>query len=165
MLTGFKNILYVSDLEKGSRPAFRAAVGLGEQYQGKITYLHVVEAVSDTAKGVLTHMMSKQEVEKMLAEGIDRVRDKAKKRIKKFCDEELKDKYQLTDEQVKILVKEGQPWKVILKTAKKIDADVVVMGTRKNSRLGKLFLGSTASKVIGEINRPVLIVPLEKKAK
>lgn len=163
MLKGFKKILYVSDLEKGSRPAFRAAVSLCNEYDAKITYLHVVEAVSNAAKGILTNMMDKKEVDKMLAEGIERLRDDVKKRLESFCEDELKDEYNLTADQVDVLVKEGRPWKVILKTAEKIDADVIVMGTRKSRTLDKFFLGSTASKVLDGINRPVLIVPLDDK--
>lgn len=160
MLSDFKKILYVSDLDPGSRPAFRAAVSLCSHYESKLTYLHVLESVSGTARGILSNMMDKQDVEALLKEGIVKLRDKVQERLERFCQQELKEGQNLKAEQVDIRVEEGTPWKTILKVADEIDADVIVMGTRKNRTLEQVFLGSTASKTLSNSKRPVLVIPL-----
>ncbi|NLW04848.1 MAG: universal stress protein [Pseudomonadaceae bacterium] len=160
MLSDFKKILYVSDLDPGARPAFRAAVSLCSQYESKLTYLHVLESISGTARGILSNMMDKQDVEALLKEGVAKLRDKVQGRLERFCEQELKEHHTLKPSQIDIRVEEGTPWKTILKVADEVDADVIVMGTRKNRTLEQVFLGSTASKALSHSKRPVLVIPL-----
>ncbi len=160
MLSDFKKILYVSDLDQGARPAFRAAVSLCNHYDSKLTYLHVLESVSGTARGILSNMMDKQEVEELLKEGVTKLKAKVQGRLERFCEQELQEQHKLTANQVTVRVEEGTPWKTIIKVADEIDADVIVMGTRKNRTLEQVFLGSTASKTLNHSKRPVLVIPL-----
>lgn len=160
MLSDFKKILYVSDLDPGARPAFRAAVSLCSQYESKLTYLHVLESISGTARGILSNMMDKHEVEELLKEGVIKLKSKVQGRLERFCEQELQAQHKLTADQVDVRVEEGTPWKMILKVADEIDADVIVMGTRKNRTLEQVFLGSTASKTLSHSKRPILVVPL-----
>jgi nucleotide-binding universal stress UspA family protein len=57
-------------------------------------------------------------------------------------------------------IEEGTPWRKILEVGDEINADVIVMGTRKHSALGQALMGSTATKTLTHSKRPVLIVPL-----
>lgn len=159
MLSDFKTILYVSDLEQGSRPAFRAAVSLCSHYDSSITYLHVLESISGTARGVLSNMMEKQDLQELLDEGIAKLTAKVRDRVERFCQQELEQQDKLKADQVNVRVEEGTPWRVILKVADEMAADVIVMGTRKHSALGQVF-GSTAAKILSHSKRPVLVVPL-----
>lgn len=52
----------------------------------------------------------------------------------------------------------GQAEEVILETADRIAADLVVMGTRGLTGVRHLLLGSTAEEVIGRARRPVLTI-------
>lgn len=160
MLSNFRKILYVSDLESGSRPAFRAAVSLCNHYDAELTYLHVIESVSATAKSVLSNMMEKEDIDGFLKQGIEKLREKVALRLERFCEQELEAHDSLHIEQVNVRVEEGTPWKVILKVADEMDADVIVMGTRKHSAIGQVLLGSTAAKTISHSKRPVFVVPL-----
>jgi nucleotide-binding universal stress UspA family protein len=161
MLPDVKKILYVSDLESGSRPAFRAAVSLcGHYAESQITYLHVIESLSGTTRSVLSNMMEKEEIEEMLKKGIDALSGKIQERIERFCEQELEEHEVLSLKNITARVEEGTPWKTILKVADEIEADVIVMGTRKHSSIGQLLLGSTATKTLSHSKRPVLVVPL-----
>lgn len=54
---------------------------------------------------------------------------------------------------------EGKPSKAIVKIASDWKADLIIMGTRGNTGIKRLFLGSTAENTIRLSNTPILIVP------
>lgn len=161
MLPDVKKILYASDIDKGSRPAFRAAVSLCGHYNSEITFLHVIEPLSSSAKSIVETMMNDESLHELHDQSIQNLRDKLKQRINHFCETELEENEMLSEGQARARVEEGTPWKTILSVADDIDADVIVMGTRTHSSVGQFLLGSTANKVMQNSKRPVLIVPLK----
>lgn len=160
MLPDVKKILYASDIDKGSRPAFRAAVSLCGHYNSEITYLHIIEPLSASAKSVVETMMSEESLHEMHGEGLGNLKRKMEGRIARFCESELEENEMLSEGSILSRVEEGTPWKTILRVADDIDADVIVMGTRTHSAVGQFLLGSTANKVMQNSKRPILIVPL-----
>ncbi|MBR9867412.1 MAG: universal stress protein [Oceanospirillales bacterium] len=160
MLPQVKKILYASDIEKGSRPAFRSAVSLCGHYHSEITYLHVIEPLSASAQNMVRTIMNDHDLNELHDQSIANLRQKMHQRLELFYASELEENEQLSKGQVTARVEEGLPWKTILSVADEIDADVIVMGCRTHSAVGQFFLGSTANKVIHHSKRPVLIVPL-----
>ncbi|WP_432473562.1 universal stress protein [Amphritea sp. HPY] len=160
MLPEVKKILYASDIDKGSRPAFRAAVSLCAQYNSEITFLHVLEPLSASAQTIVDTMVSDESLHQLHDQSIANVRKKLAQRVEHFCETELEENEMLTEAQVNARVEEGVPWKTILSVADDIDADVIVMGTRTHSAVGQFLMGSTANKVMQNSKRPVLVVPL-----
>ncbi|SHK06577.1 Nucleotide-binding universal stress protein, UspA family [Marinobacter antarcticus] len=161
MFHDVKKILYVSDLDQGSRPAFRAAVSLCGHYSGaQITYLYVIESLSSTARSLLSNMMEEKELEDMLHKGVEELSLKIRGRIERFCAEELEEHEVLGLKNIEARIEEGTPWRKILEVGDEMNADVIVMGTRKHSALGQALMGSTATKTLTHSKRPVLIVPL-----
>lgn len=55
-------------------------------------------------------------------------------------------------------VLEGEPAAAILACARREHADLIVMGTHRRTRLGRLFKGSVAVDVAAGTNRPVILV-------
>ncbi|GGK68689.1 universal stress protein [Amphritea balenae] len=161
MLPVVKKILYASDIDKGSRPAFRAAVSLCGHYNSEITFLHVLEPLSSSAQSVVDTMMNDASLNELHDQSIANVRQKLKERVDHFCQTELEENEMLSEGSVHAQVAEGVPWKTILNVADEMDADVIVMGTRTHSAVGQFLLGSTANKVMQNSKRPVLIVPLK----
>ena len=53
---------------------------------------------------------------------------------------------------------EGTPAQGVLEAAKKVGADLVVMGTHGRTSLGAFFLGSTAQALVHHATTPVLLV-------
>ena len=161
MIPGVKKILYASDIEKGSRPAFRAAVSLCGHYDAQITYLHVLENEHQDNMA-LQSLLKEDGMREMYENSLVDLKSKLEGRINKFFAEELEENEMLKEEQVNSVIREGKPWKAIVDVANEIDADVIVMGTRPHSGIGHALMGSTATKVMNNSGRPVLIVPLRK---
>lgn len=161
MIPGVKKILYASDIDKGSRPAFRAAVSLCGHYDAQITYLHVLENEHQDNMA-LQSLLKEEGMREMYENSLVDLKAKLEARIDKFFKEEVEEIDMLKEEQVSSMIREGKPWKTIVAAADEIDADVIVMGTRPHSGIGHALMGSTATKVMQNSKRPVLIVPLKK---
>jgi len=55
---------------------------------------------------------------------------------------------------------DAQPHGQIVEEAKKMNVDLIIMGTRGMTGLKRVFLGSVAQKVIGYAPCPVMVVPV-----
>jgi nucleotide-binding universal stress UspA family protein len=73
-----------------------------------------------------------------------------------------KSKKQLGDEAVQTVLKEGEIADTILKTAKEMDVDIIVVGSHSRKWLENI-IGSQAEDVLTNSPIPVLIVPIKKK--
>ena len=51
----YKKILYATDLGERMQPVFHHAIGLAQQYGGKIIMLHVVEPLGTTGRALIDH--------------------------------------------------------------------------------------------------------------
>jgi nucleotide-binding universal stress UspA family protein len=72
-------------------------------------------------------------------------------------------KAHLEDESISTIVGEGDAADCIIKTAKNIGADFIVMGSHCRKGLDKLLLGNLAEKVLHEIAVPLFIIPTRDK--
>lgn len=160
MLPDVKKILYASDIEPGSRPAFRAATSMAGHYDAQITFLHVIEPLPASARNLLKTMMQDDELDEMHDSSVANLKQKLIERIQRFCESELDENEQMKEGQVNPRVEEGVADKVILKVAEELNADLIVMGTRTHTSVGQFFLGSTASRVMHHTKIPVLVIPL-----
>lgn len=161
MLPDVKTILYASDIEEGSRPAFRAAVSMAGHYDAKITFLHVIEPLSASARNILKTMMNDASLNEMHDSSVENLKNKLVSRIECFCETELDSSEAMKEGQIIPRVEEGTADRVILKVANEIGADLIVMGTRTHSSVGQFLLGSTANRVMHHTQKPVLIIPLK----
>jgi nucleotide-binding universal stress UspA family protein len=76
----------------------------------------------------------------------------------KFLD---KSKHHLGDKKIQTFVKEGDFAPTILKTAKELHADIIVMGSHSRNWLENIVLGSVTEKVLHATSIPLLIVPVK----
>lgn len=72
-------------------------------------------------------------------------------------------KKHLGDSKIKILIENGEFADVILKTAKHLKVDLIVMGSHSQKWLEQILIGSTTENVLNQTSIPLLIIPSKKK--
>jgi len=158
MIPNIKSILYVSDIEDGSRPAFRMAVSLAKQYDASVTFLHVIVPMPDSVKVALQNTLSVETYAKMQSDGVSKLKEIIGERIDAFCSSELGNLEWAP--KFETLIAQGAIHHEIIEAAARQGADMIVMGTRTHSATKQFFMGSTANKVMRYSDVPVLVVPL-----
>jgi nucleotide-binding universal stress UspA family protein len=69
----------------------------------------------------------------------------------------------LKDESIQILVREGDFADAILKAAKEIHADGIVIGSHSQKWLEKIVMGSVTEKVLNHTTIPLFVIPTKKR--
>ena len=158
MIPQIKKILYTTDLSENSAYVLRYAIDAAKKHDAKIIILHVLDMMPAIAKVDITE--DKQD--KIFKEKITNTMDRIQKRLKVFCEKELKDDPECTERVESIEVCDGFPAEVILSRADKENCDVIIMGTHAKGIIANTFLGSTAKRVLRRTRKPVFIIPLPK---
>jgi nucleotide-binding universal stress UspA family protein len=159
MLNRITRIVYASDLNHGSRPAFRMAVELAIQHKARLYFVHVIEPFSESRKEIIESYLPEGVSLKHLNDTLGEHKERITQRIADFLDTELTDEITLPYPPEAIVLV-NSPEQGVLSAAHQQSADLIVMGARKTSAASRLFLGSTAHKVMNKTDIPVLIVPL-----
>ena len=82
-----------------------------------------------------------------------------KKASQQFLD---KSKHHLGDKTIHTLVKEGDFAESILKTAKDLHVDIIVMGSHSQKWLENIVMGSVTEQVLRHTSIPLFIIPTKK---
>ena len=133
-MLAIKRILVPFDWSESSKHAFQMAVSLAQQHDAQLIVLHVV---------CLPALMYGPPSESYL----DHWRDE-------LCrlnpgDPKLRVQFQLA---------EGDPGMAILRTAREVNCDLIVMGTHGRTGLNRVLMGSVAEKVVRQATCLVLTV-------
>ncbi|MGA7156356.1 MAG: universal stress protein [Acidobacteriaceae bacterium] len=137
-----KRILFATDFLESSRLALDYAVAFASHFQATIVMLHVVELSQAAA-----------EVETVWQVG-SRMRAAATKRV-----HSLADGVKRLGLQVEVLVEEGIPADVILRTAASNQIDLLVLGVHGVHRgIEHLLIGSNTEKILLEASCPTLTI-------
>ena len=71
-------------------------------------------------------------------------------------------KHHLHNNDLETLVEAGESAKVILETAKKHRADMIVVGSHSRNWLDQVVMGSVAKEVLKDTSIPMLIIPVKE---
>mgnify|MGYP002683014847 CR=1 FL=1 len=151
----FRKILFCTDFSDKVDPAFRYAVNLaGGGPHRELVIFHVVPEPS--AQFWKTYIYEVEDVDQ-----------KAKRDI----DERIEKTYLVRapkSVQIEVVIRVGKDSDSILEFAEENAVDLIVMGRRGRSSLGKVLFGNVTEKICRKAPCAVLIVPLslkERKAK
>jgi nucleotide-binding universal stress UspA family protein len=72
-------------------------------------------------------------------------------------------KTHLKDDTIQTLVREGEFADAILKAAKEVHADIIVIGSHSQKWLEKIVMGSVTEKVLNHTTLPLFVVPTKRR--
>jgi nucleotide-binding universal stress UspA family protein len=135
-------ILHPTDFSEQSRYAFGLACALARDYGARLIVMHVVPAGT-------TQLLALSEMGTQARTGS----------IKDGFWSDLRE-MRPTDPAVRIehRLEDGEPAVEILRVAKEIQPDLIVMGTHGRTGLGRLLMGSVAEQVVRRAPCPVLTI-------
>jgi universal stress protein A len=142
-----KRILVPIDLADPVSPALDFAIRLAQEHAAEVTLLHVVELFYLPAPGDMYGPGSN--MERVFREFEHSARDRLTRlaaRLKRPAG-------------LRLLVRRGAAHRVIVETAKRLRADLIVMPTHGRTGWAHAILGSVAEKVVRGATCPVLTLP------
>jgi len=144
MIQPIKHVLWATDFSAESKEALAYADFFAKTYKAKLTALHVVP---DFAPALYEAW---PEAEALLLGQIEANKAKAKAQLERMCETEHVCP-------TKIAVAEGPAAKVILQTAKKEGADLIVIGRKGRTGGEQNLIGGVANRILRGSRVPVLV--------
>lgn len=137
-----KRILVPVDFSECASKALEYALPFARQFGATLLVTHVIQPYIPIPE------MTGVDVELIEAQ----MREAAERELKVVCKALSSD---VTSEQV---LRIGHPQTEIVRAAKELNADLIIVSTHGRSGLAHVFLGSTAERVIRHAGCPVLVV-------
>ena len=147
----FKRILVPTDFSKYSEAAIKFALTFAKRLESEVSFLYVrpPEFSFSGAFKAFEHKKVERGKQKEISEQEERLRAF----LKKFPLKGLKTHF---------LVRSGPPYVEIILAAKKIKADLIILGTHGRTGLLHIMMGSVAERVAREASCPVMVVKPEE---
>ena len=153
-----KKVLIALDYDPTAQKVAEVGFSLAKAMGAEIILLHVIsDSVNYTSTGHITIMGfgGFLETEPLALDSIEQL----KKASQHFLD---KAKTHLGDNAIETIVKEGDFAESILKVAKDLHADVIVLGSHSKKWLENVIMGSVTEKVLRLTSVPLFIIPTKK---
>jgi nucleotide-binding universal stress UspA family protein len=150
-----KKVLIALDYSPTAKKIADAGFSIAKAMDAEVTLVHVLSNPTFYSSAVYDPIMGFTGYPEFDPNMVD-VNDMLKSSSQLFLE---KTKEHLGDSKIKIIVVEGDYAEAILKTAKDIKADLVVIGTHSQKWLEKILIGSTTEDVLYYSTIPLLIVP------
>jgi nucleotide-binding universal stress UspA family protein len=138
----FRSILCAVDFSPHARHALRLAVAVAQQFNGRVTALFVNDPLLLAAARRLDGTESD-------------IVDRSRRELTKFIAHAVGE----PDPPPIALIAAGNPAEEILKTARRLRSDLVVIGSQGLSGVPRLFFGSTTEQVLRRATVPVFAIP------
>ena len=156
-----KKILIALDYFSTAQQIADDGFALAKSMNAEVVLLHVVTDpvyYSSTAYSPIMGFGSYSDID-LMQMAID---DGLKKASQDFLDDT---KNHLNSVSIETMVEEGDVADSILESAKKIKADLIVMGSHSRKWLEEVIMGSVTAKVLHHTTIPVYIIPTKKQNK
>lgn len=141
----YRHVLLATDFSETAREAAEHAISIAGSSGATLHLLHVVEEVGYWEGFDLKRFPSDDVWEEL-------------KENARIALEDLAGRTAQRDVERETHVREGKPFLEIIREAKKIPADLIVLGSHGQSGLAETLFGSTAEKVVRKAPCAVLVV-------
>lgn len=153
------HILFTTDLSKNSTYALTHAASMAKMTGAKLHVLHVVEPLSDDARVTIQMFMqddaSRKEAMNTRHEHVKAILAERQKNFWAALPEEDQG---IRDQVESIELIDGYPAEVILRRAKELKCDLIILGAHDHG-FSHTFLGTVAKRVLRRADIPTLVVP------
>jgi len=139
----FHKILIAIDTLPSSETVALSGLQLAKQFNSEIALISIIDPDSIIDE----ETASPREREDMMEHNLNRSQVNVIEKVFK-------------DVPVKSFVERGNPSKVIVQTAEKWGADIIVMGTHGRKGLPHLLIGSVAEDVVRHSKKTLIIIPV-----
>ena len=158
MIPKIKTIVYATGLGTGAPYVFRYALSLAREYNAKIDIVCGLAPLSTNVKGVANIYLGNEASEEFHRQARDRVKREIEKQVEAMCRSAVIDDPGSMQYVNSTNVIEDEPDLAVLRCAKNVNADVIVMGTHRRTMEVGALLGSCAVKVLHRATVPVFLV-------
>lgn len=155
-----QHILYATDLGPHGPEVFRFAVSIAEKYGAAIHVLHVTEEPAYLRRNVAERYISSSVLGTYREATLDEAMAKIKQRLEQFSQSTLVSEDSKYASVADIKVMTGKPGATILNEADRINADCIIMGSRRYSGVSAITIGSVAREITRKSRRPVFLFPV-----
>ena len=153
-----KKVLIALDYNPTAQKVAETGFSLAKSLNAEVTLLHVITDPVFYATSGFSPIMGYNGYVDVTPIVIDSV-DGLKNASLQYLD---KARQHLGDKTIQTLVKEGDFAETILKTAKELHADIIVLGSHSQKWLENIVMGSVSEKVLHHSSIPLFIIPTRK---
>ena len=154
-----KKVLIALDYNPTAQKVAEAGYLLGKSMEAEITLIHVISDpvyYSSTEYSPIVGFTGYMEIGSVQLDSIEGLTNASQHFLDKI-------KKHLEDENIQTIVAEGDFAEAILAAAKKMHADLIVIGSHSRTWLEKVLMGSVTEKVLNLTSIPLFIVPTKKQ--
>jgi nucleotide-binding universal stress UspA family protein len=126
----------------------------------KIVVLHCLEVLPLSSKALVEPYIDQKILRRLSETKYSFAKETIVERIEQLCRKELQNDPDARDIFETIELVEGYPSDEILKKTNELNCDAIIMGTHGKGFMKHSYFGSTCSKVLRRIHKPVFIIPL-----
>lgn len=155
-----KKILISLDYDQSAQNIADVGYALAKAMDAEVTLMHVIsDPVIYSSPGHVTIVGFSDSMNTATAAVQDGSTESLKKAANQFLD---KTKEHLADETIQTIVKDGECAESILKTAKEMQAEVIVLGSHGRKWIEQKIMGSVTENVLHHSSIPLFIIPSMK---
>jgi len=155
-----KKVLIALDYDPTAQKVAEQGFSLAKSMGAEVTLLHVITDPTYYASTDFSPIMGIGgyiETAQIQIDTVDGLKDAAQYFLEKT-------KQHLEDESIQTVINEGDIADTILETAKKIQADIIVLGSHSQKWLENILVGSVTEEVLKETRIPVFVIPTKKRS-
>lgn len=139
-------ILCPTDFSRNATNAVKYAAALADDISARLIIMNVYDKPVMFSDAPLTR----------IAQASAQIKSNAEKKIRQLITKLIAKHKNISFE---IITRDGLPGEKLLGVAKKLNVDMIIMGSTGTSRLERLLIGSTTAKIIRDAPCPVLSIP------
>jgi nucleotide-binding universal stress UspA family protein len=154
-----KKVLIALDYDPTAQKVAEAGFSLAKTMGAEVILMHVISDPVYYSSSEFSPIMGYTgytDIGPLILDSVDGLKNVAQH----FLD---KSKHYLGDKTIQTQVKEGGFAESILKTAKDLHADIIVMGSHSRRWLENIVMGSVTEEVLHHTSIPLFIIPTKKR--